>query len=337
MNNDKNEMQETPKSNRELSKSVGESPMDKAERLKEDISRTRSALADDVKALSGRFHADQLKQDTEEIVQHAAGVAREGTRQIARDAKGAAFDSLRYAKDHAIDSITEGVGQVGERAMAAGHSVSDFVATHAVPLTLLGAGAGWLLVSMSHHRRLAGPRLLSRGYDYDRGEPSMWGAARERVGQISDRAGQLTSQAGSAVARSGQRIAERAHDLQAELGERATELRSQVANGASQLGHEAADLGRQAYDGMEWAGTRAVEVSQRNPLAIGMVALAAGAAVAMLLPPTRRENQLLGETRDRLVRGAQRSANELKSSVQQTANDMREVIDEIRQPGSSHV
>jgi hypothetical protein len=90
------------------------------------------------------------------------------------------------------------------------------------------------------------------------------------------------------------------------------------------------------YRGIERTGSRAIEVSERNPLAVGLFAFAAGAVVALLLPPTRRENELLGQTRDRLVESAQRSASELKSSVQRGIDDVREVIEEVRQPGSSH-
>jgi ElaB/YqjD/DUF883 family membrane-anchored ribosome-binding protein len=252
------------------SKNSSERPDVKADQLRDDIARTRSALSDDVRALGEKLNPEHLKEEAKEVISHAADVAREGAKHIVHDARDAAFDSLRHAREHAFDSLSDGVEQVSQRARAAGHNVSDFVATHAVPLTLLGAGAGWLLVSMSHQRRL----------------------------QISERS-------------------------------------PQIARRAAYVGHEAAELGRQAYEGIERAGARAVEVSERNPLALGLFALAAGAAAAMLLPPTRRENELLGQTRDRLLESAQRSAAELKHSVQRTASEVREVIDEMRQPGSS--
>lgn len=270
-----------------------ERPGQKAEQLREEISRTRSALSEDVKALGERLHPDQLKEDAKEVIHHAADAAREGARYIVRDAKDAAFDSLRSAKDHAIESLDE----VSERARSAGHAASDFVATHAIPLTLLGAGAGWLMISLSHQRRLASRRPRTRQH-YE--------------------------------------LVERAREVSSELGERAIAVGSQITRGASELGHEAADWSRSAYDGLERAGTHAIEVGERNPLTVGLVALAAGAAVAMMLPSTRRENQLLGGTRDRVVRSVQRSAGELKESVQRSVDDVREVIDEMRSPGSTH-
>lgn len=299
-----------------------ERPEQKAEQLREDIARTRSALSDDVKALGERLNPDQLKEDAKEVIHHAADAARDGAKHIARDARDAAIGSLRHARERAVESITASADRVGERARDAGHAVSDFVATHAIPLTLLGAGAGWLMISMSHQRRLAA-QYPSGGYYRD--DETMW-----------NRAAELGGRAQSALSRTGQRLGDRAHEIGSDMSGRAAHLRSQVVEGASYVGHEAAELGQRAYHGMERAGTRAIEVSERNPLMVGLLALAAGTAVAMLLPPTRRENQLLGQTRDRLVQGAQHTVEELKTGVQRSVNDVKEVIDEIRQPGSTH-
>lgn len=307
-------------------RNIGQRPEQKAEQLREEISRTRSALSEDVKALGERLNPEQLKEDAKEMVHHAADVARDGAKNMVRDAKDAAFDSLRHAKEQAFESISTSVDEVSQRARQVGRTTSDFVATHAIPLTLLGAGAGWLLISMSHQRRLA---ASYPGAHYGYGEEGFWDRARDRAGDISGRAG-------SALSNTGQRISERAHDISTGVGERAAQLRTQVSDGAHYLGQEARDLGHRAYDGIERAGTRAREVSERNPLAVGLFALAAGVTVAMLLPPTRRENQLLGRTRDRLIEGAQQKAEELKSSVQRSADEVREVIDEIRSPGSTH-
>jgi Protein of unknown function (DUF3618) len=303
-------------------KKAGERSEAKPDQLREDIARTRSALSDDVKALGERLRPDQLKADAKEVIHHATDAAREGARHMVHDAKEAALDSLRSAKDHAFDSISDSVQLVGTRARRAGHAASDFVAAHAIPLSLLGAGVGWLLISLSYQRR----RLYLGDGRYG---SQTWESARERAEQLGHRAA-------SALTRTGERIVERGH----ELGDRAADLRTQVTDTASHLGHEAAELGRQAYRGIERSGSRAIEVSEKNPLAVGLFAFAAGAVVALLLPPTRRENELLGQTRDRLVEGAQRSAGELKSSVkrgiERGIDDVREVIDEVTQPGSRH-
>ena len=343
-------------------KRTPDSPEAKADQLREDIARTRSALSEDVKALSEKLSPEHLKEDAKEVIQHASEAAREGAKHLVRDAKDAAygsirdakdaaFDSIRHAKDHAFDSISYGVGQIGQRARVVGHDVSDFVGTHAVPLTLLGLGAGWLLVNISHQRRL---QLQRQSYGYGAGEfyegreGGRWVEARER-------AGELTSRAASALGEGSDRLREGAHEVGSRVAERVGEIRAQVTQGAAHLGHEVAALGQRAYEGtaalghrayegtaavshrayegMERAGHRAVEVSEKNPLMIGLLAFGAGAAVAMLLPQTRRENALMGKTRDQLIQRAQDSASELKSSIQRGADDVREAIGELTQTG----
>lgn len=319
------------------------------EQLREDIARTRSAISQDMAALGDKLKPDTLKENAKEVLTHAKDSAREGAKDLVRDAKDAAFDSLRHAKEHAIESISESVNEFSQRARVAGHGVQDFVATHAIPLTLAGVGLGWLMVSLSHQRRVrvdsyyseggyGGEDYLERDYRGVRHgrHRGYLAEARERVGEVTQRAS-YTLQEGR------ERLVNRVHDVEGQVVERAGELRSQVVRGASQLGHEAAELshraydgigraGSRAYEGMGRAGHRAVEVSEQNPLATGLLALAAGVAAGFLLPPTRRENQLLGGTRDRLLQTAQRSASELKQSIEHGAAEVRGVIAEVQHP-----
>ena len=303
------------------------------ERMREDIARTRSALSEDVAALGNKLDPEHLKESAKEMIHHASSAAREGAKDIVRDAKDAAlvslrdakdaaFGSLRNAKDHAFESISEGMHQITYRARVAGHTFADFVATHAVPLALAGAGLGWLLLSMSHRRR-----LLAAGPDYDYEHEGM-------IGQARSRAAALTSRASDSVQEGRERVVERAHEVQDRVTERAGELRTQIVEGASHLGQKASALGHRAYDGLGKAGRGAIDIGERNPLVTGLLSLAAGVAIALLLPPTRRENELMGGTRDRLVDRAQRSASELKQSVQHGAEEVKGVISEIAHPAA---
>lgn len=310
-------------------------PPRSADQLREDIARTRSAISQDMAALGEKFKPDNLKENAKEVLTHAKDSAREGAKDMVREAKDAAVDSLRHAKDQAIESISESVHEIGQRARVVGHDVQDFVASHAVPLTLAGVGMGWLLVSLSHQRRVRARGYLAEQYAGERGLD----AAHGGLDVVRERAGDLSRRASNALHEGRDRLASRVHDAEERVVERAGELRSRVARGASQvarsashLGHEASELGHRAYDGVGRAGSRAVEVSEQNPLATGLLALAAGVAAGFLLPATRRENQLLGGTRDRLLQSAQRSANELKQSVEHGAAEVRGVIAEIQHP-----
>jgi len=66
-----------------------------------------------------------------------------------------------------------------------------------------------------------------------------------------------------------------------------------------------------------------VDFAEQNPLAVGALALVAGVGVGMLLPSSQRENRLLGETRDRLVSDAQRTASRFGETVKNSASELR--------------
>lgn len=56
-----------------------------------------------------------------------------------------------------------------------------------------------------------------------------------------------------------------------------------------------------------------------NPLAVGVAAVAIGAAIGLSIPETDKENQLLGETRDEVMQQAQQTVQEKAQQVQAVA------------------
>jgi hypothetical protein len=79
-------------------------------------------------------------------------------------------------------------------------------------------------------------------------------------------------------------------------------------------------------DQTQRAGSTIHDAVQENPLAVGAVALAIGAAVGLAVPVTRRENQLMGEARDRLVDQVQASAGEAVETAQRVASQAVEEV-----------
>lgn len=94
-----------------------------------------------------------------------------------------------------------------------------------------------------------------------------------------------------------------------------------VSNAAGFAYDKAGDLGEQVkinYD----------HYIEENPLAVGAVALALGAAVGFAIPLTRKENEYLGEYRDSVVDKAQATAQDALGTVKQMATEAQKVITE---------
>ena len=71
---------------------------------------------------------------------------------------------------------------------------------------------------------------------------------------------------------------------------------------------------------------------QENPLAVGVAAMAAGAVVALTMPRTRTENQVMGGSRDALIDRASDSAQQLKEQVREK---VQEVADDLTSASST--
>jgi vacuolar-type H+-ATPase subunit H len=112
-----------------------------------------------------------------------------------------------------------------------------------------------------------------------------------------------------------------AHDAR----DRAAHLAHDAAEGAGQLVHRAHDA---AYAAREAALEEAKRAEQgltrtyeQNPLAFGIAAAVAGAALGYALPRTEQEDKLVGPVRDRAIHDVAELATDAVRSVQPVAED----------------
>lgn len=366
-------------------------PRKSREQIEAEIAQTRSALSNDLAALGEKLSPEHLKESARGVIQevkHAASdtirEAREATVGTLRHATDAAVGSLREAKDHAFEAVSETAHDITQRAQRVGYATSGFVSTHAIPLSILAVGIGWLALSVNHQKRrdeqgyLYDPSRRDRDFAYPRGgyrtsreldyghdyRAGISDAARDyadsardmaettryRLNDMADRAAQRLDETrshlrdnvdiarervGETVQAARSRVNDGIESARSRVGETVDAARARVdglRSQAAELGHDvsvrASDLSHQAYDQLQRAGTRTREFTDENPLAVGALAVVAGVSVGLLLPSTRRENALLGETRDRLVHDAQRAASRLNEGVQRTANELKGALTE---------
>jgi hypothetical protein len=254
---------------------------------KKDPDAIEAEIAETRNAISERLNAIGDKLSPEHI--------KEEARDLMEEAKEAAVEKLREVKENALESVNETMHEVGDRARRAGVATYDYARTNAIPLGLIGLGVGLLLMSSSRRRRherdwepetLGGHRL-----DYDHDEET---GLRERG----------TAKLRRAVAHT----EERARDL------------SQRAQRGIQRG------ARRARHEFERAEGAAADLARENPLAVGAGALVAGVAVGLLLPSTRREDELLGKTRDQLVDEVRGSVEGASRAAKNTARDVQNAL-----------
>ena len=230
------------------------------------------------------------------------------------------------------------VGKVEDMAQRASNTLyevrrnmTDTISANPVPAALVAFGLAWLW--MNRRRGFA-----SYGPSYRDGEE--YGAWRGQDRYTEDRYGGTTSGvvdkardaisgAAGQVQRTGSEFASKARDRVSSAIDQAQQTGSELAGRARERMSDIVDRTQQtAGRVMNTAQDQAYQAQQRfnramdeNPLAVGMIALAAGTAIGLAIPQTRKENEWMGETRDGLVDTAQRVVKDTADQVREAARD----------------
>ena len=211
--------------------------------------------------------------------------------QVSEQVNNAVESAKEAVYDATIGKVVNIMKNIGNE--ISGTSIGSTIKKNPLPFILIGAGAGMLVYNAyssdnsgrSRRRSLSdrADRQLGEGYD-----DAQSGRLTAVTGTISGVKDTVSSAAGTAY-------------------EKVTGAVDQVYNKAGEYGTSA----REQYD----------HYLEENPLAVGAVALALGAAVGMAIPATRYEGRLMGQARQDLLNKAQDTASNLLHEARQTVGD----------------
>jgi len=210
---------------------------------------------------------------------------------------------------------------------------------HPLPATMIAAGIGWLIAE-SQSGASSG-RAVSEASS---------GIART-AGRIQDRVSGTAERFGEAASSTASEVGQKVSDAAASVREEASHLREQATQIAESAKERAADLTDsvrlQARHLAEQTRERSREAADsfwrlvdEQPLALGLAVLAAGVAAGLAIPATRREDELMGDTRDQLFDQAQqagREALEKGKRVAEKAVDAAKVAAERAELDPAHL
>lgn len=159
-------------------------------------------------------------------------------------------------------------------------------------------------------------------------------AVRDAAGQVSDRIRSGAEQIADRVRGEGEQMGYRMEQMGYQARSRAGDFRQQMSERGQEFG---AQMGYQARQ----VGRRIEHQVEDNPLLIGAVAFAVGAAVAMLMPQTRMENRYVGEARDRVMDSAKELGQDVAERAQHVVEEVRpdleqtakKVVEDVKQAG----
>lgn len=292
-----------------------------------EIQRTRARMTENVDALTWKLSPDRLK-------------AR-------------ARYKLHETQEAVVEKVRDTAHEVGDQARQAGSGLFGLMRENPIPTAMIGAGVAWLIAGSRRHARdefdsedsyggyyapdayvpvdtaattgvgtgavgTAAGGIQSSHADLESEQGRGMG---ERAAEMRERVSEKTAHARERVAEKTAHARERVRDKAHMASERASDLRHDAADRARHLRHGAADRARRTRG---WAEQQMDE----NPLVMGAAVLALGAVVGSLVPTTRREDELIGPRRDRLMDRARSTMHEAREVIGTTA---RETIDSVKE------
>ncbi len=234
-----------------------------------------------------------------------------------------------------------------------------------LPLTLMGASLAWLMLG---NGRAPNGRGGSSGYGRVRGAAAgAYAGARDTASDYAAAAQNTAADYAGSLSDSASEYAQSARDTASEyagaagdaarrFGESASDAASQAANSTRRFAATAGAMGQSAASGLSsaaqalgdsatsvgrstsemgrsalGAGRSFVDFCCDQPVVLGAIGLAIGAALGAAFPTTESENRLMGETSDNLKEQASDLASEqydkAKSVVQAAASEAKHEVE----------
>jgi ElaB/YqjD/DUF883 family membrane-anchored ribosome-binding protein len=174
------------------------------------------------------------------------------------------------------------------------HNLAGQVKYNPLPVTLVGIGLTWLMA--------AGKKQP------DYGSTSYGTGLGERAGQMKDKVAEGTQAMRARASAAGHAASEKFGAMR----DRATAASQSAKERIGAMGTSACHQVDRAKSGAEY-------MMREQPLALGAIGVAIGALLAALAPRTREEDELMGETRDRLVDQAKEVGQEKLEQAKELA------------------
>jgi hypothetical protein len=269
------------------------------EHIREDIEQSRAHMGETIDAIQERLSPRRMIDDAKETVRAATVGKVTDMMNSASDSASGLFDRV---KQNPVPAVLIGVGAwwlLGRTNGGSSRGISDRSAS----ASATSAGADGLLRTVKEHPVPATLAGLGVGW---------WLLDRQR--RATEESNRLNSEDGHGTGRSSlTAMAHDAKDSVVDLSDRAQQRAGEIADQAQARVGELTDRAQTEFD----------RLLRENPLALGVVAVAVGAAIGLAIPETRAEERVMGETRDRLVSTAREAADGVVEKVQQVVDHLQ--------------
>lgn len=283
---------------RDIETNTGDAP-EETEHLKAQIEETRSQMGETIDAIQEKLSFQNISEQVKEQVSEQINSA------------------LETAKENVYDATIGNLGKAGKFMQNIGKELSKtdvgkLARKNPFPLVLIGLGVGLLAYEGFGSKK----RRSSQYEAYDsENESYAGGTLSTSLSTLKSAPAKISDAASSAY----ETVSGATSSVLGGVTNAAGSAYSSVGNFAGNAYEKVGDYGTQAREQYEY-------YIEENPLAVGAVALAIGAAVGLSIPSTRYEGELLGEYREQLLDKAQTAASGLVEKVKEVASEAQKTI-----------
>jgi len=227
-------------------------------------------------------------------------------------------------REATVGKVERIVDDAGQTATQTGNTLVSTIRQNPVPAALAGLGIGWLAMRMRSSSGSSSNRMSGNGYGRSYGS---YGYGQQQYGQQQygqqPYGGSYGQSSGGGPADAVRGAADQAASRAQEMG---ADVQYKAQDALDTVQQRASDVQYQAQNAMSDAQWQLDRTLNENPLALGALALGVGAAVALAIPSTQKERELVGEQRDKLVEQAagavSQAMDQAQSKVQETTEQM---------------
>jgi ElaB/YqjD/DUF883 family membrane-anchored ribosome-binding protein len=286
---------------------------DDTDQIRAQIEETRSQMGETIDAIQEKLSfqniSDQVKEQVSEHINSA----------------------IETAKDSVYSATIGNLGKAGKFMQNIGKEISKteagkFARKNPFPLVLIGLGIGLLA-----YEGFGKSRRTYRYSDYDTDPRSRGTRDSGAMNTLKSATGKISDTAGSALGTVSETTSNALHSV----SDAASSAYGTVSDSANKAYSAVTDYAGTAYEKAGEYGTVAREkydyYLEENPLAVGAVALAVGAAVGLAFPATRYEQEYMGEYSSQLLDKAKDTAGGLVERVKEVASEAQKTLgDEVK-------
>jgi ElaB/YqjD/DUF883 family membrane-anchored ribosome-binding protein len=277
--------------------STDDETTDEPEQIKAQIEETRAQMGETIDAIQEKLSFSNISEQVSEQINSAVETA-----------KDAVYDATIGKAGTFMKNFSNDITNT---------SVVKTARENPFPFLLIGLGVGLLAYNGFGGKRGSNGGSARKLMPAQIPGKSTLKAAQEKIGGV---AGTVSGAASSAYGS----VSNAASTAIGGVTNAAGTAYEGVGNFAGTAREKVGEIGTQAREQYDY-------YIEENPLAVGAVALALGAAVGFSIPSTSYEGNLMGEARHNLLQKAQDTAGELVDKVKQVAGEAQKTIsDEVK-------